>query len=158
MQVPEQDHEHRHRPHNPTGNPKWLPGVSQNPRGRESKAQRQVRIENKARELAVEFGGFEAMSAVDQVLLTQAAIVLLRRPKSAEDVVRCANSVQRLLGGLAKRYGLDRKRVEAPESYVALSARVAAEADERRRRELAEDEARHQAESTDEAAQREAGT
>ena len=40
----------------------------------------------------------------------QAASLLLRRPKSYDDQVRVTNSVQRILRGIAKRHGLDRRR------------------------------------------------
>ncbi len=100
MQIAKQEPEQGKR-----GNPNWVPGVSANPAGRMSNAARQERIEAKARELAVEFGGIEKLSPVERALLDQAAVLLLRKPRSAEDVVRVANSVQRLLGALGKRKG-----------------------------------------------------
>jgi hypothetical protein len=101
--------------------PGFQPGQSGNPAGRESRAARAVRIEAKARELAQEFGGYDALSPVDRVLVTQAATLLLRRPKSAEDVVRVANSIQRLLASVALRYG---RRSATPDvkSYLISKA------------------------------------
>jgi hypothetical protein len=79
-------------------------GVSGNPAGRMSRAACAARIEAKARELAVEFGGYDAVSPVDRVLLTQAATLLLRRPKSAEDSVRLGNGILRALATLQRKY------------------------------------------------------
>jgi len=84
---------------------RFRPGQSGNPSGRLSNAARQERIEQKTKELAIEFGGLETLSPVEKVMLEQAATLLSRRPSSAEDVVRVANSVQRLLGALGKRKG-----------------------------------------------------
>ena len=95
MQSPEQSPQQR-----PYG---FQPGKSGNPAGRLSNKAKQERIEAQARELAVEFGGFDALSPVDRVLITHAAMLVLRKPRSAEDVVRVCNAVQRLLGGLSKR-------------------------------------------------------
>jgi hypothetical protein len=115
MQIPEQASQQRSHG--------FQPGQSGNPGGRLSNAERQRRIEAQARELAVEFGGFEVLSPVDRVLLMQAAALLLRRPKSAEDIVRVANSVQRLLGGLSKR----KRREPAVPSVADYVARLTSE-------------------------------
>jgi hypothetical protein len=80
-------------------------GQSGNPAGRPSRAERQARIDARARELAAEFGGIERLSVVDRVLIEQAAALLVRRPHSAEDAVRCANAVGRLLGAVERRRG-----------------------------------------------------
>jgi hypothetical protein len=65
-------------------------GRSGNPAGRETRAQRQARIDALAAELAQEFGGLAALTACDRVLIGQAAQLLLRRPKGHSDVVRVA--------------------------------------------------------------------
>jgi hypothetical protein len=110
---------------NPYG---FHPGVSGNPAGRLSNKARAERIEAKARELAVEFGGYEQMSPVDRVLLTQAATLLMRRPKNAEDVVRVSNSIARLLLSLQARNPKlgDRAQSSAPNapSVQELVARM----------------------------------
>jgi hypothetical protein len=80
-------------------------GQSGNPAGRPSRAKRQARIEAKARELAAEFGGWDGLSTVDRVYVEQAAALLIRRPHSAEDAVRCANAVGRLLSAVERRRG-----------------------------------------------------
>jgi hypothetical protein len=102
MQSPEQTPQQRRHG--------FQPGKSGNPRGRLSNAAKQERVEATARELAAEFGGYDALSPVDRVLITHAAMLVLRTPRSAEDVVRVANAVQRILGGLGKR-----KRKHEPE-------------------------------------------
>src|SRR5262249_27579585 len=84
---------------------RFKPGQSGNPAGRPSRAERQARIDARARELAVEFGGWERLSTVDRVYVEQAAALLVRRPHSAEDAVRCANAVGRLLGAVERRRG-----------------------------------------------------
>jgi hypothetical protein len=113
MQAPEQSPQQRSHG--------FKPGTSGNPGGRLSNAERERRAEAKARELAIEFGGFDTLSPVDRVLITQAATLLLRRPKSAEDLVRVANSLQRLLGGLAKR---KRRAPTQPTLEAYLAARA----------------------------------
>jgi hypothetical protein len=82
-----------------------LPGRRANPRGRPSRAEKQGRIDAKARELAEEFGGLDRLSVVDRTLIEQAAALLVRKPHSAEDAVRCANAVGRLLGAVERRRG-----------------------------------------------------
>src|SRR5262245_23097011 len=47
----------------------------------------------------------DGLSAIDTELVLQAAALALRKPRSAEDVVRHANAIDRLLRGLAKRHG-----------------------------------------------------
>jgi hypothetical protein len=96
-----------------------LPGQSGNPRGRESAAAKAARIEHLAQELALEHGGWGAMSPCDRVHLEQAATLLIRKPKSAEDAVRVANAIQRLLASVALRRG----RLPMP----PLAERLAAE-------------------------------
>jgi hypothetical protein len=88
---------------------RWKPGESGNRFGSLSAKARAERIEAKARELAVEFGGYDSLSPVDRTLIEQAVGLVLRHPKSAEDIVRHANAVQRLLGGLRKRLGRARE-------------------------------------------------
>jgi hypothetical protein len=116
MQSPEQTPQQR-----PYG---FQPGKSGNPGGRLSNAERARRDEAKARELAAEYGGWESLSPVDRVLLGQASALLLRRPKSAEDLVRVSNSVARLLGGLGRR----KREPQRPSlaEYVASKAKAEA--------------------------------
>jgi hypothetical protein len=97
----------------------FQPGVSGNPQGRMSNRERAERIEAKARELGAEFGGLEKLTPVDRELLKQAATLLLRRPKSAEDVVRVANSIARLLGGLSKRRKREPAHCGTLDQYLA---------------------------------------
>jgi hypothetical protein len=89
---------------------RFIPGQSGNPRGRESTAAKAARIEAKARELAAELGGLDNLSAIDRTLVLQAAGLALRKPRSAEDIVRHSNAIDRILRGLAKRHGHEPKR------------------------------------------------
>jgi hypothetical protein len=84
---------------------RFTSGQSGNPAGRPSRAERQARIDARARELAEEFGGIDRLSVVDRVLIEQAAALLVRKPHSAEDAVRCANAVGRLLSAVERRRG-----------------------------------------------------
>jgi hypothetical protein len=103
----------------PRNTGRFQPGQSGNPGGKVSNAERRRRAEAKARELAIEYGGYDALSPVDRVLVDQAAMLLMRRPRSAEDIVRVSNSIQRLLSRLSKRQ-VERKREPAPDlrSYL----------------------------------------
>jgi hypothetical protein len=116
-QITEQGGDQKRR-----GNPNWVPGVSANPRGRLTAAAKQERIERKAAELAAEFGGLGALSACEKVMLEQAAALLLRRPRSSEDVVRVANAIGRILGSLTKH----RKPIEQGTDLRAYLAEAAA--------------------------------
>jgi hypothetical protein len=82
---------------------RFRPGVSGNPQGSLSDKARQERIEAKARELAVEYGGYDSLSPIDRALLGQAATLLVRKPRTYNDSVRVANSISRLLSGLRNR-------------------------------------------------------
>ncbi len=93
-------------------------GRSGNPAGRPSRAERQARVDAKARELAEPFGGWEKLLILDHVRLEQAATLIVRRPHSAEDAVRCANAVDRLLGGV------ERRRSRREPEHVPLRDRV----------------------------------
>jgi hypothetical protein len=87
---------------------RWPKGVSGNPEGK-SKAARQARIDAKVAELAADFGGVAALSNLDRVYLEKAAELLLRRPRSAEHVIRHTNSIQRLIAAVELRRGNKRQ-------------------------------------------------
>jgi hypothetical protein len=93
----------------------FAPGSSGNPSGRPSKLSKQQRIEQKARELSVELGGFDQMTAIEKTFLLQAATLALRWPLSHEDMVRQANSIRSLLTAVAHR----RAAVRPPEPTFA---------------------------------------
>jgi hypothetical protein len=81
----------------------FKPGRSGNPAGRLSNAAQMARVQTKARELAVEFGGLESLSAAKRALIEQAAMLLIRRPRTSEDVVRHANAVTKILRTIGVR-------------------------------------------------------
>jgi hypothetical protein len=97
MQSPEQTPQQR-RPYG------FQPGRSGNPAGRLSNAQKQALLAAKAAELAEEFGGINNLTTVERTMVEQAATLLCRRPRRADDLVRCANAVQRLLAGIKRRH------------------------------------------------------
>ncbi len=99
---------------------RFAPGASGNPLGRESRAAKLARRDARAAELAAEFGGLDALTAVERVMIQQAAELLLGNPRSAEDKVRYANTIARLLGAVRKRRG-------EREPHVPLRERLAAE-------------------------------
>jgi hypothetical protein len=94
-------------------------GRSGNPFGRTSNAMQRAEVEAKARELAIEFGGFEALSIAKRELLMQAAMLLLRRPKTSEDVVRHANAVTKILRAIGLKPGN-----KPAASYVPMRDRI----------------------------------
>jgi hypothetical protein len=81
----------------------FQPGQSGNPQGAMSAREKQERIEATARELAAEFGGYDALSPVNRTLVVQAATLLLRKPRTQVDAVRVANSIGRLLASVRNR-------------------------------------------------------
>jgi hypothetical protein len=70
MQVTEQERKQA-KPRG--GNPKWVPGRSQNPKGRESKAQRHARRERIIEEWCKPHGGLAALRPAELMLLHEAA-------------------------------------------------------------------------------------
>jgi hypothetical protein len=61
-------------------------------------ASQKLKLDNKMSELAAEYGGIAALTVTERTLIEQAARLLLRRPSgSAEDAVRIANTVARLI-------------------------------------------------------------
>jgi len=78
-------------------------------RGRPTAAERRARIEAIAKELAAEYGGLANLTAVERLLVMQAAELSLRKPRNAEDHVRIINSTQRALARLAKRQKPNRR-------------------------------------------------
>jgi hypothetical protein len=115
QQTDHQAPERRGKP----GNPNWLPGISGNGRGRLSVAEWRALVEAKVAELAAEYGGVERLSAIERVMVEQAAVLLLRRPRRGEDPVRKANVVARLLGHLKH------KRQRAPASGPTFAETLA---------------------------------
>jgi hypothetical protein len=71
--------------------------------GRPTAAQRRARVEGIADKLAAEYGGLRALTAVERLLMLQAAELSLRRPLNCEDAVRIANATQRALAKLSNR-------------------------------------------------------
>jgi hypothetical protein len=104
------------------GNPSWTPGVSQNPAGRESKAQRRERIERIVAGWCEPFGGPSILQPAEYALLRTAAELTLHRPRRHEDAVRYANTISRILAqcGLANKH--ERQPIEEPYEPPAKSA------------------------------------
>jgi BMFP domain-containing protein YqiC len=76
-------------------------GVSGNPRGSLSKAEREALLRAKLQALAEPFGGLSALDAINRERLDQAARLLLdTRRRSAVDTVRYAHIVERLLAAV----------------------------------------------------------
>jgi hypothetical protein len=97
---------------------RYKPGESGNPLG--PTAARKLRLDVKCRELAQEFGGWDALSVIERTLVEQAAALLVRRkPASAEDAVRCANAVGRLLHAVERRRGQSAPRGRSLAEHLA---------------------------------------
>jgi hypothetical protein len=104
---------------------RYKPGESGNPLG--PTAARKLRLDAKCRELAAEYGGWDGLSIIERTLVEQAATLLVRRkPASAEDAVRCANAVGRLLHAVERRRG--RPAPKSPTFGDLLSADLARQA------------------------------
>jgi hypothetical protein len=73
----------------------FRPGISGNPGGRLSNAQKRALIESTARTLAD--GKFDSLSARDRELLILAATLKLTPRRPREDLVRRSNSIARIL-------------------------------------------------------------
>ncbi len=99
MQVLEQRAEHGRG-----GATRWRPGQSGNPDGK-SKAARQARLDALVTEWCEPFGGVAKLNPAERLLAYQAAALALRRPNRAEDAVRVANTISKILAqiGLADK-------------------------------------------------------
>jgi hypothetical protein len=75
------------------GNPKWVTGVSQNPRGRESNAARRARRDAIIAAWAEPHGGVASLEPAEMTLLRQAAELDMSKSRTAEDRVRTANAI-----------------------------------------------------------------
>src|SRR5262249_8259552 len=118
-----QQTEAQRRPH-PNAGRLWgtpfQPGNSGNPYGK-SKTRREQLIAEQMAEIAVEFGGVEALSPGDRVLLRGAAEELISpaRPHNHEARTRSANIISRALSTIRRHRGTERE--PEPESNGAPS-------------------------------------
>src|SRR6266508_3211547 len=113
MQVTEQERKQA-KPRG--GNPNWVPGRSQNPKGRESKAQRHARRERIIEEWCKPHGGLAALRPAELVLLHEAAELMIVRVRNSVDQVRRAKTISKILQqvGFVDRH--DRRRGPAAPS------------------------------------------
>jgi hypothetical protein len=111
------------------GNPSWTPGVSQNPAGRESKAQRRERIERIVETWAAPYGGAAVLSPAELDLALAAAELSLSKPRRHEDLTRRANTLARLLAaaGLASKREREPIEEEEPEPPARSAGDIIAE-------------------------------
>jgi hypothetical protein len=101
------------------GNPRWLPGVSGNPVGRESREARHARRARLISEWAAPFGGMAVLQPAELDLLHQAAELALRKqPRKAEDAVRVANVISKILQQCRL---VDKRRRREPQSGPTLA-------------------------------------
>jgi hypothetical protein len=119
LQSAKQNPEHEKHP---GGNPHWTKGVSGNPAGKESRAQRRERIERIVEAWAAPYGGTAVLAPAELDLALAAAELSLSKPRRHEDLTRRANTLARLLAqaGLASRH--ERQPVEEPYEPPAVSA------------------------------------
>ncbi len=110
--------------------------MSGNPAGRRLRGKRFTELFDG---MAADFGGVDALTPVQSVMLSQACRLLMRaeREKNAEDAVRLSNAAVRMLGSL--RNGRRQPTLRPVETFAELAARAQAEADVRRAAELAAD-------------------
>jgi hypothetical protein len=79
------------------GNPSWVKGVSGNPQGRPSRAEREARIDGIVAQWCLPFGGTDRIPPANITLLRAAAELSLRRPSRIEDVTRVSNTISKLM-------------------------------------------------------------
>jgi hypothetical protein len=119
------DQRQQQRPQEPTvrGRP-FPPGVSPNPHGRPTKAQRLEQLRAKMAELAVRFGGLEVLDSIELERIRLAATLILRsQNQRANDYVRLINSADRLLARVEKSRRCKPRPVSpaSPNDHVNLS-------------------------------------
>jgi len=115
MQVTEQERKQA-KPRG--GNPNWVPGQSQNPKGRESKAQRHARRERIIEEWCKPYGGLAALRPAELMLLHEAAELTLLRVRNSVQRLRRARTISAILqqiGIVGKRDG--RRQPEPPSQF-----------------------------------------
>jgi len=118
MQVTEQERKQA-KPRG--GNPNWVPGRSQNPKGRESKAQRHARRERIIEEWCKPHGGLASLRPAELMLLHEAAELMLVRVRNSVDQVRRANTISKILAqvGFVDKRGR-RRQPEPPSQFDHL--------------------------------------
>jgi hypothetical protein len=86
------------------GNPAWTKGVSGNPRGSLSKAEKDALVRRKAQALALGIA-WKGLGALDREYLLKAATLLGQRPRRHEDTIRGINAANRLIATVERRKG-----------------------------------------------------
>jgi len=104
------------------GNPAWVKGTSQNPRGKESRASRLARREAIIGRWTEPHGGVAALRPAELDLLHQAAELSLMRPRTVEDQVRVANTISKILAQVGFA---DKRRKREPPSAPDLRTYLA---------------------------------
>src|SRR5262249_19838399 len=117
MQITDQGTDQK-RPH------LYKPGVSGHPAGKESKAARTARRDAIMTAWAQPHGGLAVLTPAELELLRIAAELSMCRPRNAEDRVRHANSISRILAqvGFTDR-GRRRAEPEPPSPFDRLFGR-----------------------------------
>jgi hypothetical protein len=99
---------------------RWPPGVSGNPGGRTGRAAHRARIEAIIAAWVAPAGGVNRFNAAELSLLHTAAELTLTRSRIAEDKVRAANTVEKIL----RRCGLvGRGRAKPPSFHDIMRSR-----------------------------------
>jgi hypothetical protein len=105
----------------PRGNPSWIPGISQFPAGKESKAARRARIDRIVADWCEPAGGIKAFNPAELALLSKAAEMTLVLPRDPENQVRVLNSVKSVLKQLGLVQHRKREPVHTRRSHVRAS-------------------------------------
>jgi hypothetical protein len=107
----------------------WPPGTSGNPNGRRSMSKRAAML---FQALAADFGGVDALSAIDRALLEQGCRLLVRaeRAKDADAVVRLSSEARRGLVALRRRRESAPRKESTPTLEEYLDAKAEHEPEE----------------------------
>jgi len=105
MQAAEQERKNGNH-----GNPAWTKGVSQNPKGKESKAARLARREAIIAAWCEPHGGVATLKPAELELVRQAAELSMCRPRNVVERVRYANTISRIMTQVGLAAGFTGRR------------------------------------------------
>jgi hypothetical protein len=100
---------------------RYRPGESGNPAGRPSEVQRRALVDAKAHELALELGGFDALTAIEKTLITRAAELNVGKPRRYDERIRVANITARIIRDILARHKPAKAKPAGLHEYLATA-------------------------------------